>query len=42
LTEELQSDDPMDFEDVLGYVYGALLEQGYDPEEILTEHGFIE
>jgi hypothetical protein len=42
LTEELQSEDPMDFEDALGYVYGALLEQGYDPEEILTEYGFIE
>jgi hypothetical protein len=32
----------LDPEDRLGYVYGRLLENGEDPDEILQQHGIIE
>ena len=35
--------DEMDDEDErIGYVYGRLLEQGEDPDEVLLENGVIE
>lgn len=35
-------DDGADMEDIIGHVYGMLLEEGKDPESVLTERGIIE
>lgn len=32
----------MDFDDALGFVYGQLLEQGEDPDEVLHDFGVTE
>lgn len=32
----------MDFDDALGFMYGQLLEQGEDPDEVLREMGVTE
>lgn len=31
-----------DLDDLLGGVYGALLNEGYDPDDLLVEYGIIE
>ena len=42
LPEDVEFLGDMDDEDKLGYVYGQLLEQGEDPDEILREFGVTE
>lgn len=39
---EFLEQEGMDFEDTLSYIYGALLESGHDPDEVLSELGYSE
>jgi hypothetical protein len=39
---EFLEQEAMDFEDTLSYIYGALIESGYSPDEVLSELGYSE
>ena len=32
----------LEFDDAIGYAYAALIEAGEDPDQVLTEKGFLE
>lgn len=38
---EFLQKEAMDYEDTLSYIYGALLDNGYDPDEVLSELGYL-